>query len=86
MIIPDKYTDFNKCLLYISSKILTVLKNVRKLKLLKLEKIISNYNISTESNEFKYALDLLYCLGIIDFEITTDEIYLVREVDINETC
>ncbi len=75
MIKPDKFTDYDSSLLYISSRIMVILKNMQRIKIKKMEKMLQSQGVYIETDEYKYSLDLLFCLAIIDYDIETDEIY-----------
>ena len=77
MIRPNKFTDLNNCLISISAEILEFLKNRSVVKLSDLDLYFSK-KLSIESDEYKYAFDLLYATGCIDYKELTDEVILLK--------
>lgn len=77
MIRPNKFTDLNNCLISIAAEILAFLKNRSVAKFSDLDAYFSK-KFSIESDEYKYALDLLYAMGCIDYKDLTDEVVLLK--------
>lgn len=76
MIHPNKFTDLENSLVTVSSRILAFLKNRTKISYDELGTQFSS-SISIESDEYKYAIDLLFCLGLLDYDDEKDEVYLI---------
>ena len=79
MIRPEKHMSLKYCLLNVSAEILSQLRGLLSLPIDELEVMVSE-KLGTESEaNFVRALTLLYAIGILDFDIESDMIYLVQK-------
>lgn len=80
MIRPDKYTDFDKSVLCVASKIVLELSKVKTVSMADFNGLVSPFidGFSTTCTE---ALWLLFCLGVISYDKNNKIFRICREID-----
>ncbi len=80
MIIPDKLTDPNNCLLYYGYLISKHLKKYKTLKLITIETYMTKKILNFSYELFFKAIDFLYLLGKIIYNLDKDEMEFLYEI------
>lgn len=76
MIRPTKHLDLDTCILHCAALVLDILRKESPLEYdSTLQRLKDTINDKVRF-QFPYALDLLYLLGAIDYDLGTDTLYL----------
>jgi len=79
MIRPTKYMDPKTCVLNVSTEILDELLRVDAINLQELDGLIQTRVDEKARINFISAINFLYLLGCIDYDIESDAIYYIKE-------
>ena len=80
MILPDRLTDPNNCLVYYAFLIIKHLKKYKSLRSITLENYVSKIIHNYSQEMFIYSLNYLFALGKIEYNAERDELEALYEI------
>ena len=82
MLQPTKYLDLRACLLNVASIIIIELREYRAIRLVELEEKVKANSLESSKFNFLPALSFLFITGIVDYDVSSDSVYLLHINDI----
>lgn len=86
MLSPTKYLDLRSCLLHVAASMILELRQYRAIRISELDDKIQMSLGENAKYSFLPALSFLFITGIIDYDIATDTVFMLktREVKSDE--